>query len=119
MTEGVLPEGEHKGLATAQTRAFAGSDSAEVAELSRIVRTRPKDCVDPWPPATELEVSGIADKMVAGELASLGESVEHRPEVVPCRVTGHVDVHLGLGEGRPGKVPGAVGHGHRRGGCAR
>ncbi|MHC4938433.1 MAG: GNAT family N-acetyltransferase [Planctomycetota bacterium] len=27
-----------------------------MAELSRIVRNRPKDCIDPWPPATELEV---------------------------------------------------------------
>ncbi|MHC4448554.1 MAG: GNAT family N-acetyltransferase [Planctomycetota bacterium] len=65
MTEGVLPEGEHKGLATAQTRAFAGVDSAEVAELSRIVRTRPKDCIDPWPPISELEV--LADAGARGK----------------------------------------------------
>ncbi|MHC4849944.1 MAG: GNAT family N-acetyltransferase [Planctomycetota bacterium] len=65
MTESVLPEGEHKGLATAQTRAFAGADSAEVAELSRIVRTRPKDCIDPWPPMSELEV--LADAGARGK----------------------------------------------------
>jgi len=36
-----------------------------VAELARIVRTRPKDCVDPWPPATELEV--LADAGARGK----------------------------------------------------
>jgi len=36
-----------------------------VAELSRIVRTRPKDCMDPWPPASELEV--LADASARGK----------------------------------------------------
>ena len=54
MTDGVLPEGQHEGASDGAGRApFAGTDSAAVAELSsRLVRTRPKDFIDPWPPAT-------------------------------------------------------------------
>ncbi|MEM8884201.1 MAG: GNAT family N-acetyltransferase [Planctomycetota bacterium] len=65
MTDGVLPEGQHEGVAMAQVRAFAGTDSASVAELVRLVRTRPKDFVDPWPPNTELEV--LADAGARGK----------------------------------------------------
>jgi len=58
-----------------ETRAFTSADSAAVAELARIVRSRPKDCIDPFPPASDLEV--LAD---AGARGKSGDG--RRPRVV-------------------------------------
>jgi N-acetylglutamate synthase-like GNAT family acetyltransferase len=66
MTEGVLPEGERNGLAAARVREVRSADSADVADLCRIIRTRPKDCIDPWPPAAEVEVAADASSRGKG-----------------------------------------------------
>jgi ribosomal protein S18 acetylase RimI-like enzyme len=46
-------------------RNFRSSDSAALAELSRIVRRRPKDCIDPWPPDSAAEM--LADAAARGK----------------------------------------------------
>jgi len=61
--------------AMTETRAFTSADSASVAELARVVRSRPKDCIDPFPPSTDLEV--LADAGARGK----GGDVR-RPRVV-------------------------------------
>jgi len=57
-----------------ETRLFRGDDSAQVAELSLLVRSRPKDCIDPYPPSSEIEV--LADA------AARGKGEERHPRVV-------------------------------------
>ena len=50
-----------------ETRLFKGDDSAQVAELSRLIRSRPKDVIDPYPPASEIEVMADAAARGKGE----------------------------------------------------
>jgi len=96
-----------------ETRLFSGDDSAQVAELSRVVRSRPKDVIDPYPPASEIEMMADA--------AARGKGEERHPHVIEVDGTvvgfGALDFSDDL---HRAQLVGPIVHpAHRHKGCAR
>jgi len=95
------------------SRLFKSADSAQVAELSRIVRARPKDCIDPYPPASDLEVLADAGARGKGEM--------RHPHVVES--DGHVIAYGALDFSEDlhrAQLVGPIVHpAHRHRGCAQ
>lgn len=96
-----------------ETRLFNGGDSAQVAELSRLIRSRPKDVIDPYPPASEIEV--MADAAARGK----GESRHPRVVEVDGAVVGYGALDFSEDLHRAQLVGPIVHPAHRHKGCAQ
>ena len=56
MASGFLPDRVREFRGNVNTRPMTSADAARAADLVCIVRERPNDRIDPFPPATEMEV---------------------------------------------------------------
>jgi N-acetylglutamate synthase-like GNAT family acetyltransferase len=113
MTEEVLPNQRRELGTVTESRTFRRAESADVAELSRLVRARPKDCIDPFPPASDLEV--LADAGARGKGSPRHPLVIDGEEGVVAY--GALDYSDDL---HRAQLVGPIVHpAHRRRGCAR
>lgn len=105
------PSGESRG--NTATRAIRGDDSAAAAELVRLVRQRPHDRIDPFPPCIEAEV--LADTGARGS----GDDVNPRVAVAGDEVVGYGAVDFSPKLKRAQLIGPVVHPAHRRRGLGR